>query len=54
MRRVVMPLCQACERREKRLLSLDMKGDAEELGAIDLLPKLGECGDGAVMVHEVD
>jgi hypothetical protein len=50
VRRVVMTLRQRGELREKRVLRLDMKGDGEELGAIDLLPELGRRGESFVMV----
>ena len=50
MRRVVMPLRQRGELREKRILGLDMESDAEELGAIDLLPELGRRGESSIVV----
>jgi hypothetical protein len=50
MRGVVVTFRQRGELREKRVLRLDMEGDAEELGAIDLLPELGRRGEALVMV----
>jgi len=54
MRRVVMRFRQRSQLREKRRLGLDMEGNAEKLRPIDLLPKLGGGGDGAVVIEQMD
>ena len=55
MRRVVVPLRQRGELREERFVVLNVKRDAEELRAIDLLPELGRrrraCGSGRSSAH---
>ena len=51
MRRVVMTFRQHGELREEFVLRFDVKRDAEELGAIDLLPKLGGRGERSVVIE---